>query len=133
MAVILLRDMSDIIRSIRKSVLDSLNAQKLTDIVYGTVESIAPLKVRVDQKLLLEQEQLKLTRAVMDYEVDMTVDHLTEEREGGTSAEAFALHNHEYKGRKKFLIHNGLIVGDKVTLIRTHGGQQYLIIDKEVV
>ncbi|MCH7321790.1 DUF2577 domain-containing protein [Solibacillus sp. MA9] len=125
--------MSDIIRSIRKVVLDGVNAQKLTDVVYGTVESIAPLKVRIDQKLLLEQEQLKLTRAVMDYEVDMTVDHLTENRSGGSDAASFASHNHEYKGRKKFLIHNGLIVGDKVTMIRAHGGQQFLIIDKEVV
>lgn len=133
MAVILLRDMSDIIRAIRKSVLDSLNTQKLTNIVYGTVESIAPLKIRVDQKLLLEQEQLKFTRAVMDYEVDMTVDHLTQERAGGSGDAAYASHNHEYKGRKKFLIHNGLIVGDRVTMIRAHGGQQYLIIDKEVV
>lgn len=125
--------MSDIIRTLRKVVLDAVNAQKLTDIVYGTVESITPLKVRVDQKLLLEQEQLKLTRAVMDYELEMTVDHITEDRSGGGTYEAFASHNHEYKGRKKFLIHNGLIVGDKVTMIRTHGGQQYLIIDKEVV
>ncbi|WP_339216920.1 DUF2577 domain-containing protein [Solibacillus sp. FSL W8-0372] len=131
--MILLRDMSDIIRTLRKVVLDAVNAQKLTDIVYGTVESIAPLKVRVDQKLLLEQEQLKLTRAVMDYEVDMTVDHLTENRSGGSGDAAYASHNHEYKGRKKFLIHNGLIIGDKVTMIRAHGGQQYLIIDKEVV
>ena len=129
----MLRDMSDIIRSLRKVVLDALNAQKLTDIVYGTVESIEPLKVRVDQKLLLEQEQLKLTRAVMDYEVEMTVDHLTEKREGGSLAASYELHDHEYKGRKKFLIHNGLIIGDKVTMIRVHGGQQYLIIDKEVV
>lgn len=133
MVVILLRDMSDIIRGIRKVVLDAVNAQKLTDIVYGTVESIAPLKVRIDQKLLLEQEQIKLTRAVMDYEVEMTVDHKTENRSGGGGDAAFESHNHEYKGRKKFLIHNGLIVGDKVTMIRAHGGQQYLIIDKEVV
>lgn len=125
--------MPDIIRAIRKSILDSLNAQKLTDIVYGTVESITPLKIRVDQKLLLEQEKLKLTRAVMDYEVEMTVDHLTENRAGGSGDASFESHNHEYKGRKKFIIHNGLIVGDKVTMIRTHGGQQYLIIDKEVV
>lgn len=131
--MILLRDMSDIVRSLRKVVLDAVNAQKLTDIVYGTVESVEPLKVRVDQKLLLEQEQLKLTRAVMDYEVEMTVDHVTEKREGGSLAAAYESHDHEYKGRKKFLIHNGLIVDDKVTMIRVHGGQQYLIIDKEVV
>jgi hypothetical protein len=125
--------MTDIIRTIRKIVLNALNAQQLTNIVYGTVESVEPLKVRVDQKLLLEQEQLILTRAVMDYEVEMTVDHVTEDRSGGSGEASFSSHNHEYIGRKKFLIHNGLVDGDKVTMIRAHGGQQYLIIDKEVV
>ncbi|KYG89147.1 hypothetical protein A0U40_13225 [[Bacillus] sp. KCTC 13219] len=125
--------MSDIVKVLRRVVLDAVNAQKPANIVYGTVVSVTPLKVQVDQKLILEREHLKLTRAVMDYEVDMTVDHLTENRAGGSGEAAFASHNHEYKGRKKFLIHNGLIVGDKVTMIRAHGGQQYIIIDKEVV
>ncbi|MEK4425859.1 DUF2577 domain-containing protein [Solibacillus sp. FSL K6-1523] len=125
--------MTDFVRSIRKIVLDAVSAQKLSTVVYGTVESVDPLKVRIDQKLVLEQEHLKLTRAVMDYEVDITVDHLTENRAGGSNYAEFASHNHEYKGRKKFLIHNGLVNGDKVTMIRAHGGQQYLIIDKEVV
>jgi len=130
--VISLRSMTDFLENIQGVVLGILNAQKLSTVVYGTVESISPLKVQVDQKLLLEQEQLKLTRAVMDYEVEMTVDHKTENQAGGSGDAEFASHNHEYKGKKKFLIHNGLVVGDKVTMIRAHGGQQYLIIDKEV-
>lgn len=124
--------MGDFLTEIQRIVLGVLNAQKLSTVVYGTVESISPLKVQVDQKLLLEHEQLKLTRAVMDYEVEMTVDHATENRAGGSGDAEFASHNHDYKGKKKFLIHNGLIEGDKVTMIRAHGGQQYLIIDKEV-
>ncbi|WP_107943107.1 MULTISPECIES: DUF2577 domain-containing protein [Metasolibacillus] len=125
--------MSDIVRALRQLVLDAVNAQKLATIVYGTVISTSPLKVQVDQKLSLEQENLKLTRAVMDHEIEMTVDHLTENRSGGSGDAEFASHNHEYKGRKKFLIHNGLVVGDKVTMIRAQGGQQYIILDKEVV
>lgn len=130
--MILLRDMTDILKQFQGIVLGVLNAQKLCTIVYGTVISLEPLEVKVDQKLTLKKEQLKLTRAVMDYEVDMTVDHLTENRSGGGGDASFESHNHEYKGRKKFLIHNGLVVGDKVTMIRAHGGQQYIIIDKEV-
>ncbi|WP_342473232.1 DUF2577 domain-containing protein [Metasolibacillus sp. FSL H7-0170] len=125
--------MSDIVRALRQLVLDAVNAQKLATIVYGTVISTSPLKVQVDQKLTLEQENLKLTRDVMDHEIEMTVDHLTENRSGGSGDAEFASHNHEYKGRKKFLIHNGLVVGDKVTMIRAQGGQQYIILDKEVV
>ena len=128
-----MRDMNDILAIMKKNAKNVHDHSKPCDIVYGTVKSVEPLKVRVDQKLLLEQEQLKLTRAVMDYEVEMTVDHVTEKREGGSLAAAYESHNHEYKGRKKFLIHNGLIIDDKVTMIRAHGGQQYLIIDKEVV
>lgn len=125
--------MTDILKQFQGIVMGVLNAQKLCTIVYGTVISADPLEVEVDQKLTLKKEQLKLTRAVLDYEVDMTVDHLTEKRAGGSDYAAFESHNHEYKGRKKFLIHNGLVDGDKVTMIRVHGGQQYLIIDKEVV
>lgn len=129
----LLRNMTDIIQTIRTIVLDAVNAQKLTTIVYGTVISTSPLKIQVDQKLVLEQEHLKLTRAVRDYEVEMTVDHVTESRAGGSGDAAYASHDHEYKGRKKFLVHNGLVVGDRVTMLRAQGGQQYLILDKEVV
>lgn len=131
--MILLRSMEDILIEFQKIVKGVLNAQKLCTIVYGTVNSVEPLEVYVDQKLTLKKEQLKLTRAVMDYEVDMTIDHVTEDRSGGAGEASFESHNHDYKGRKKFLIHNGLVDGDKVTMIRAHGGQQYLIIDKEVV
>ena len=92
--MILLRDMTDILKLIKKIAIDAVNSQKLTDIVYGTVISTSPLKVQIDQKLILEEVHLKLTQVVKDY---------------------------------------GLIQGDKVTMIRASGGQQYLIIDKEVV
>lgn len=125
--------MTDFVRVVRDTTLEAFNAKKPTDLLFGTVLSLEPLKVQVDQKLTLEAESLKLTRAVMDYEVEMTVDHVTENQAGGSGEAAFASHNHSYKGRKKFLIHNGLVIGDKVTMIRAHGGQQYLIIDKEVM
>lgn len=125
--------MTDVLRIMKNSSKNVFDSSKPCDIVYGTVESIAPLKIRVDQKLLLEQEQLKLTRMVLDYEVEMTVDHVTEDKSGGSGDASFESHNHAYRGRKKFLVHNGLVEGDFVTMIRAHGGQQYLVIDKEVV
>lgn len=126
-----MRDAADALKIMKNSARKTQNASKPADIVYGTVISVNPLAVQVDQKLTIKQENLKLTRAVMDYEVEMTVDHVTENRSGGSGEAAFELHNHEYKGRKRFLIHNGLVEGDKVTMIRVHGGQQYVVIDKE--
>lgn len=109
--MISLRDMTDFVRSIRKIVLDAVNAQKPTTVVFGIVESISPLKVRLDQKLVLEEEHLKLTSAVMDYATEIKINNGT---------------------RQACTIFNALKVNDKVTMIRQHGGQQYLIIDKEV-
>lgn len=107
-----MRSMEDILKEIQKLVLGVLNAQKLATVIYGNVLSVNPLEVQIDQKLILKGEQLKLTRAVMDYEVEMGVDGRAEQI---------------YK------VYNGLITGDKVTMIRVHGGQHYLIIDKEVI
>lgn len=126
-----MRDMNDFIGIIKRVAINAVNAQKLTDIVHGTVLSVSPLKVQIDQKLILENEHLKLTRAVMDYEVEMTVDHVTENQSGGSGEGSFASHTHAYTGKKKFKIHNGLKTGDKVTMIRVQGGQNYLVIDKE--
>ena len=107
-----MRDMSDFLTEIQRIVLGVLNAQKLSTIIYGTVISTNPLEVHVDQKLTLKQEQLKLTKAVKDHEIEMSI---------GDGA------------KQIYKVYNGLIQGDKVTMIRAYGGQQYLIIDKEVV
>ena len=40
------------------------------------------------------------------------------------------MHDHEYKGRKKFLLHNQLVVDEKVILLQLAGGQKYIVIDR---
>lgn len=110
--MILLPDMTDILQTFKKIAIDAITAQKLTNIVHGTVVNTNPLQVQIDQKLILNEAHLQLTRAVEDHEVEMSIDN----------------------GAKQiYTVYNGLKQGDKVTMIRAHGGQQYLIIDKEVV
>ncbi|MFJ8090838.1 DUF2577 domain-containing protein [Lysinibacillus sp. NPDC095746] len=104
--------MTDILKLIKRITLDAVNSQKLSDIVYGTVISENPLKVQIDQKLTLDEAHLKLTKAVKDHEVEMSI--------GSGSMQIYT-------------VYNGLLKGDKVTMIRAQGGQQYLIINKEVV
>ena len=113
---------------------------KLSKFEFGTVESISPLKIRIDQKKILEQSDLLLSHLVRDYYVDITVQHSTDSIYGGwdtTHSHPNAGdnvipidHEHEYKGRKKIMIHNGLKVGEKVVLIRQMGGQLYYILDR---
>lgn len=124
-----------------KQIAINVNEQsKLSKFEFGTVESISPLKIRIDQKKILEQSDLLLSHLVRDYYVDITVQHSTDSIYGGwdtTHSHSNAGdnvipidHEHEYKGRKKIMIHNGLKVGEKVVLIRQMGGQLYYILDR---
>ena len=99
---------------------------------FGKVIQEKPLKIEVEQKLLLDEEyeHLILTHLVKDYYVDMTVSHVTETRAGGSGFPMYESHDHDYKGRKKFLIHNGLKMGEKVILLQLQGGQQYIVLDR---
>lgn len=124
--------MDDITKLFQRVANDSLLATKPMDIVFGKVESVEPIEIRVDQKLVLKKEQLFLTRNVIDYELEMSVDHVTEDTSGGSGQGAFDSHDHKYKGRKIFLVHNALESGDRVIMLRNQGGQMYIVLDKVV-
>ncbi|MFV0520098.1 MAG: DUF2577 domain-containing protein [Lachnospirales bacterium] len=116
------------IKQIALSVIDS---NKPVNVVYGKVTKVSPLEITVDSKLILTEKFLVLCREVTEYEVDMTVDHLTEHRAGGGGDAEFESHNHAYKGRKTFLVHKGLLVGEEVVMIREQEGQRFLVIDRK--
>lgn len=126
-----MRNMNDIVKSFKKSSKETSVAMDPVQVLFGEVTNASPLKILIEQRLELDEEFFILTRAVRDHEVDMTVDHMTELEIGGSGEASFAEHSHQYKGRKTFLIHNGLIIGDKVKLLRVQGGQQYVVFDKE--
>lgn len=129
--------MIEIIKKVAEQVFES---RKPTTIVYGTVETASPLTVRIDQKKLLQEEDLILSHFLRDHYVDITVSHKTESIYGnwntshshpdaGNSSIPID-HKHEYKGRKKILVHYGLKEGEKLALIRIQGGQMYYIVDR---
>ena len=120
----------DFLKLIKKTAVEAVNASKPANMVFGKVLSASPLKIMVDQKLILNEAQLGLSRNVTDFEVEMTVDHITENTSGGSSEASFASHNHAYKGRKKFTVHNGLKSGEEVIMMQVSGGQKYIVIDR---
>lgn len=113
----------DIVLIIKQAAKEIFNAMDPSDVMYGTVDSISPLRISVDSKLILEEIQLALTRNVIDYDLEMTVDHTTEVADG---------HTHGYSGRKVFRVNNALVKGEKVMLIKVQGGQKYVVFDKVV-
>ena len=138
---------------VKRAALEAVMSSKPFALAFGTVISTAPLKVQIDQKFILTEAQLILTSAVKDYTVEMTVDHETGNalsdidlshthsytdqsytssttRTTKSGGKKDLTHNHEYKGKKKFTIHLGLKVGEKVILLRADGGKQYIVLDR---
>lgn len=101
-----------------------------SDYILGIVETAAPLSIRVNQRDLITEEFLILTDAVRDYDVDIEVNHVTENRAGGSGYAEYQSHNHEYKGRKKIRVYNALKVGEMVIMIRQAGAQQYCVLSR---
>lgn len=115
---------------VKKAAVEAVEASKPVNILFGTVLSASPLKIQVDQKSIYTSKMLILTRNVTDFEVDMTVNHTTEEKGGGSGMAAFEPHNHDYSGRKTFKVHNALQAGEKVLLVRVQRGKKYVVIDR---
>ena len=115
---------------VKQAAVEAVDATKPVFLLFGEVISVSPLKIQVDQKSIYTEKMLVLTRNVTDFEVDMTVSHITENRAGGSGDPAFASHNHEYKGKKKFKVHNALTVGDEVVLGRVQGGKRFVVLDR---
>ena len=124
---------------VKRAAVEAVEAGKPVNILFGTVLSASPLKIQVDQKSIYTEKMLVLTRNVTDYEVDMTVSHqtvvishghpVTDTYTGGGTAEEIN-HNHPIKGRKKYKVHNALVVGDKVLLGRIQGGKKFVVLDR---
>lgn len=65
---------------IKKMAVGANDANAPTSVLFGTVTSINPLEITVEQKLKLTKEFLVLTKNVKDYTVDVSVDWETENK-----------------------------------------------------
>lgn len=63
---------------IKKMAVGANDANAPTSVLFGTVTSVEPLEITVDQKLKLTKRFLVLTKNVKDYTVDVTMDWDTE-------------------------------------------------------
>ncbi len=119
-----------LVQTLQQLAAQTEQARKPCDYCLGVVESVSPLTIRIDQKDIVSEEFLILTDLVRDYSVDITVSHTTENRSGGGGYAEFASHNHDYTGRKKIIVHNGLSVGESVILVQQAGGQEFIVLSR---
>jgi hypothetical protein len=122
--------MTDFIKLMKKTAVEAVNAAKPADMVFGKVISDSPLKIKVDQKLILTSAQLVLSRHVTDYRLSVTIDDATEYTSGGSGESSYANHRHKIKGTKTVTVNNALKTGDEVIMMQVSGGQKYIVIDR---
>lgn len=116
--------MPNMIEIIKTAAIDAVGASNPVAIIFGTVVSASPLKVNIEQRLTLDESHLILSSMVRDYQVDVTLDHMTEIESG---------HSHQVTGKKTMTVHNRLKTGETVMLIQIQGGQKYVILDRVVI
>ena len=115
---------------VKQAAVEAVRALKPVEFRFGTVISVSPLQIRIDQKAPLQAQQLILTRNVTDYEMDIIVDHKTSYESGGGGYSAFSSHAHTYAGKKKITVKNALLAGDEVVLLQLQGGKKFLVLDR---
>lgn len=98
----------DLLKLIKKTSMDAMNASKPANMVFGKVISVSPLKIKVDQKLILNSAQLVLSRNVTDYILSVTIDDAL----------------------KTMTVHNALKIDEEVIMMQVSGGQKYIVIDR---
>ena len=69
----------ELLSLIKQAAVEACEQTKPSSIMLGTVTNTEPLSVKISQKLELSATQLILSRNVTDYDVEMTVEHFTED------------------------------------------------------
>ena len=123
-------DYNKILNLFKEIATNTIDSAVPVSILIGSVTQVNPLVILLGANLPIPEERIVLTKNTCEWTMEMSVDHITENRSGGGGYAEFASHNHEYKGRKKYLVHNQLQVGDKVLLIQETGGQRYIALDR---
>lgn len=127
-----MHSMFDVAKMIKLAAMEAMEASSPVKVLFGKVISTSPLKISLEQKLILTAAQLVLTRNVVDYDLETTIDLLTEPTSGGSGESSFASHSHAVSGKKTIRIHNALVVGDEVILLQMQGGQKFIVVEKVV-
>ena len=123
-------DASGLVEAIKKAAVEAVEAGKPVNVCFGKVVSEAPLKINVEQKMELGEQQLILARNVTEYATTISVNWETENSGGDTGETADGQHRHHIMGQKQAIIHNALKTGDEVIIIRQQEGQKYIVVDR---
>ncbi len=141
-------DANGLVEAMKRAARDEREASKPVNVLFGKVISKTPLKIDVEQRMILNEKQLVLARNVTDYITMVTINWESEKEKQKHEHEIHAQtdngndvldgitgiqsekHTHIITGQKQITIHNSLVVGDEVILIRQQEGQKFIVADR---
>ncbi len=116
-------DFKELIDVIKKASTNVVSDDKPAKILIGKVTSVEPLTVYVDEKFIIPNELLILSRNVTNFETEL--DFTKKTSVGGTGATTKDAVN-----IKKVIVLNELKTGEFVILQTLLNGQKFLILDR---
>lgn len=126
-------DANELVDTLKRAAVEAVEAKKPVNVYFGEVVSVSPLKINVEQKMILGEKQLILSRNVTDFKTKITAGNIknyyyTGDVNSGT-APVSPSHVHAV-GTIEVTVHNGLAVGDKVIILRQQEGQKFIVADR---
>ena len=125
-------DSNNFLEIIKRAAVDADEQAQPCDLLFGTVTSVGPLKIRVEQKLELGEAQLILTRNVSDHKVKIkgkNIQNFFYIGDSESTADVAPPHVHAV-GEIEIEIKNALKTGEQVVLLKQRGGQKFLVLDR---
>lgn len=94
----------------KRAAVEANEASNYTDLKYGIVSNVNPIEVTITPTFILPKELLIVPNSLTDYTVNII--------------------SNENEVEQSYVIRNALKIGDRVALIRQHGGGKYFILDR---
>lgn len=127
-------DINNFLNSVKKASVEAVLANNPFAFVCGTVTSVDPLKIQINQKMELTENQLLLTSLVRDTKIDITFDFNTEEITHthivSNASCSNQTHFHNCCKTSNMTLHFGLKISEEVMLLRVDSGQKFIVLDR---
>ena len=123
---------NELLNDIKTAALEAVSASYPCEIKFGTVTSVKPLAVRLEQRIILSADMLIVPQKFTDHKIKITAGNVKDFYFGGdenSDAQPVIPPHQHAVGDLEITVHGELNVGDKLILIRQQGGQKFLIFD----
>ena len=127
-------DANELVETLKRAAVEAMEAKKPVNVYFGEVVSAAQLQINVEQKMVLGEKQLILSRNVTNFKTSITGGNIKNYYYTGSTTDSGTApvspsHVHAV-GKIEITVHNGLVVGDEVILIRQQEGQKFIVLDR---